>query len=466
MKRECLALLIVLAFALSASSQASAPAASGLGMNVSQEAESEPAAAVQEEEDQPVAGIKPIKLETSHLANKYMTVSLQASQVVDNSYAFNSANSDWQPMTVLSGKLDLHRTGRNQGTDILYYGGATIYNTDSQFTSSFHELATEQRFNTRNWRFLLGNNFSFFPESPFGNTAFGLPGGQGPGFMETLNVIASLYPGLPTSELMLTDRGPRYSNTTVGQIEYLLTPRTALTVNGSYGVLRFLNSTVQNSDMASVSVGLSRELTKMDSIGVNYTEGRMMFGLMSQRLVTRAVTLSYLHHVNSRLLIEFIGGPQTNQYRDELSTSSRDLFWNGGARMQYRFKRSEMSLQYSRLVSGGSGILPGSANQLVFADLTAQLNRKTSVSLGGGYSRNTALSNSFVAGDLSGSFNSAIAAVGVSRTVGRSLDYFLRYSLQQQIAPSCIQAIVCAVHTRQHTFEIGFNYHLRPMRIQ
>jgi hypothetical protein len=422
-------------------------------------------ATAQQGDDQPVTGIAPIRLETPRLANKYMTVSLQASQVVDNSYAFNSAETDWQPETVLSGKVDLHRSGRNEGTDILYYGGATIFNTNSEYTSSFHHLAVEQRFNSRHWRFLLGNNFAFYPESPFGNTAFGLPAGQGPGFMEALNVLASLYPGLPTSELMLTDRGPRYSDTALGQIEYLLTPRTSFTVNGAYGVLRFLDSTIQNSDMASVSAGVSHQLTKLDQIGVNYTEGRMMFGITSQKLVTRAVTLSYLHHVNSRMLIEFIGGPQTNQYHDSFMNSSRDLFWNGGARMQYRFQRSEVSLQYSRLVTGGSGILPGAATQVAFADLTTQVTRKMALSLGGGYSRNTALSNAFVAGDMSGAFNSVLAAASVSRTVGRSLDYFLRYSLQQQVAPGCSQP-VCGVHTRQHTFEIGFNFHMRPMRLQ
>lgn len=461
--RVWLVWLAVLALTVSASSQAPRPAALETAGKRAQGSEQQQADVVAEEAD-PVSGIKPIRLEIPRLANKYVTVSLQASQAVDSTYAFNSNLTDWQPMTVLAGTLDLHRSGRTEGTDILYYGGATIFNTNSDYTSSFHHLAVEQRFNSRNCRFLVGDNFAFYPESPFGNTAFGLPEGQGPSFMEALNILASLNPGVPTSELMLTDRGPRYSNTALGQIEYLLTPRTSFTANGSYGVLRFLDSQIQNSDMASLSAGVSHRVSKLDEIGVNYTEGRMMFGMTSQKLVTRAVTLSYLHHVNSRMLIELIAGPQTNQYQDAFGDSSRDLFWNGGVRMQYRFRRSGVSIQYSRLVSGGSGILPGAATQVAFADLTTQLSRKLSLSVGGGYSRNTALNNSFIAATTPGSFNSALAAMSVNRTIGRSLDCFARYSLQQQVAPGCSES-VCGSHTRQHTFEVGFNYHMRPMRI-
>ncbi len=464
MKRAWVIWLALLALTLSASSQAPSPAAYGPAWQMAPEAGQE-TANDQGDDRQAVSGVKPIRLETPRLANKYLTVSLQAAQVIDNGYAFNSTDNNWQPMTVLSGKFDLHRSGRNEGTDILYYGGATIYNTNAELTSSFHQLDVEQRFNLRHWQLLVENNFAFYPQSPFGNTTFGLPAGQEGGYMETLNVLSSLYPGLPTSELMLTDTGPRYSNTALGQVEYLLTPRTSFTISGAYGVLRFLDSQIQNSDMASVSAGVSYRMTKTDEIGANYTEGRMMFGMTSQRLVTHAVTFSYLHHVNSRMLIEAMVGPQINQYHDAFFNSSRELAWNAGARMQYRFKRSEVSLQYSRLVTGGSGILPGAATQLVFADVTTQVTRKMWLSLGGGYSRNTALSNSYYAGDVAGSFNSVLAAASVTRTVRRSLDYYLRYSLQQQIAPGCSQP-VCGAHTRQHTIEIGFNYNLRPIRLQ
>ena len=190
-----------------------------------------------------------------------------------------------------------------------------------------------------------------------------------------------------------------------------------------------------------------------------------MFGMVSQKLTTRAVTLSYLRHVSSRMLIEFLGGPQTNQYHGIFGFSSREIYWNGGARLQYRFRRFETTLVYSRLVTGGSGILPGAATQVVFADLSTQLSRKTEVSIGGGYSRNTALDNSVVTSVSPGSFNSALAAISLNRKVGRSLDYFFRYSLQQQISPGCSLAL-CGSHTRQHTFEVGFNYYMRPMRIR
>ena len=81
-------------------------------------------------------------------------------------------------------------------------------------------------------------------------------------------------PGLQTNyqpnQSILTSLGPRYSNSITTQIAYDTSPRSSVTLSGSYGILRFVQIGNIDTNDAIFSVGYSYTLSQQDSIGVLY----------------------------------------------------------------------------------------------------------------------------------------------------------------------------------------------------
>jgi hypothetical protein len=235
-----------------------------------------------------------------------------------------------------------------------------------------------------------------------------------------------LHPGEVPDQSIYSTRSSRLGNTVFANLDYSFTRRTAVTFSGSYGVLKFDESSYFDSDEYGGGVGVSHQLTGHDSIAGNYRFSRNQYDVLGTSFESR---------ITGRLGFELWGGPQFNYYNSG-PLLQRDVIASGGVNFHYRTRVTEYWVGYSRGVQGGSGILLGSVADSVAGNVSRDVGRNWSVVLNGGYSRNGAL------GQYTG--------VGAN------------YSLLRQTG-NCV-AGNCPFFTR-HIIGVSFDWHLKPVRL-
>jgi hypothetical protein len=121
----------------------------------------------------------------------------------------------------------------------LSYSGGGFFSTDSTASNGhYHQLGLVQQFDWRRWSLAFLDQFADLPETQFGfgaGTNLSLPG-VGGSLGASLPTLQGSY--LPNQSIY-SAIGPRYSNAFVTQIGYRISPRSSLTVAGSYGILHF-----------------------------------------------------------------------------------------------------------------------------------------------------------------------------------------------------------------------------------
>ncbi len=424
----------------------------------------------QEAAPRPLTGVEDVTLERMGLTRSYFVPYFHVSQTVDtNRRGFTVGRSDLSSISLFNGGVSLERQWRNYHLSAHYSGGGTIHNNprdDEKRYYYFHQAGLTQRIFLRRWQFLVGDYFSYLPESAFGLPSTGLfnPGelGLGQGLGEGGAILNS---SLVPSQAIFTGDSRRISNAVAGQALYQLTRRSSVTFSGAFGLLHFLEGGFQDGRSTSFSAGYNYLLGPQDTIAVGYTHGRFWFTQSDLIVTSHTVHVGYGHRITGRMSLQISGGPDL-LLRSALNglVEDRRLSWSVRSTLNYQFQRSSLYLSYNHFLNGGSGVFNGARTHLVEADWDRQLTRNWGLNTRVAYSRNSELTAGGADGNV---FHSVLGGFSLGRPVGRYTDIFFSYNVQRQQSnfPVCFGES-CGQVMLRHIFGVGFRFGYRPIEIE
>jgi hypothetical protein len=195
-------------------------------------------------------------------------------------------------------------------------------------------------------------------------------------------------------------------------ITYQFGPNGMVGASGSFTNLHYPNPAqvpgLFDSNSQAGSAFYSFRFSKMNYIGVNYQYQRLIanptFGQSETQ--THAPLLFYTLYAASTFSISFFGGPQ---YSDTIvppqpplvvkPTTVRQWTPAAGASLNWQARLSNAAVSYSRVVSGGGGLIGAVQMNSATASFRQQITRYLSGSVSGSYTQNQVLATSLAAGN-------------------------------------------------------------------
>ena len=406
-----------------------------------------------EPDNRPLSGIQNPTIGTPKMRHSYWVPGIQYSNTVRSNSPNAVANSSWNTTSFVSTDVSLLQTWSRSELSANYSGGGYFSTGDMQGNGQYQQLAASYQIERKRWQVLFMDAFSYLPESSFG---FGGPSALSiPGITGSLAVpVASLQTGYVPGQTILTAVGPRYSNSSAGQLTYKASARGSITVAADYAILRFINPGNISSDTETLNAGYDYAITRRDSIGVMYRFGAYRYPGGPQALGDHVVQFEYERKITGRMALKVMGGPEFTAFRIPIGSLRDRVSGSGSASLIYAFARSNIALNYTHGVNGGSGVLNGASSDQVGATLSRQLTRVWNGNMNFGYARNGQLLSAIG----SPTFNTWLAGAGLSRSLGRMTYFSLGYQAQIQGAGA---AAVGANYTAHQIF-LTFQWHTLP----
>jgi hypothetical protein len=419
-----------------------------------------------------LAGAQYLSLGAPKTGYHFWTPYLELSSTLDSNPGTSTGGAGWTTWTTIYGGLDLHRTSGNSDLALSYLGGEAISNDSGVGDSTVQQLGISDRITFRRSALMLADQLAYLPEASFGYAGVGGPDLQFGG-----NV--GLQTGFTPNQSILTGLGNRISNSVVTQFDTFLTPRSTLTFVGSYGLLDYFGSNLNNNREAIFQGGYNYLLTRKDTIAFLYRFDALRYDHIAQSINSHAVEVSYARRVTGRLALQLTGGPDVAFSETPITGSStspvvigipsgktRQFFWNLNSSVNYDLRRMALQLSYNHGVTGGAGVLAGAITDNVSGDLSRQLTRTMNGSWNIGYSRNngdaiTVTSPSTSSGQT---YDYWFTGVSVTRTLGRAMNLYLSYQVNYQNSNStfCVTA-ACGNSYLQNQISLTLGWRPRPI---
>ncbi|MCI0353862.1 MAG: hypothetical protein L0099_02310 [Acidobacteria bacterium] len=412
-----------------------------------EEPEPEPA----EPDTRPLGGAESFSLGGLLEGRKYFRYGVSFSQRMNGVTGGSSANLSGT--SNLNASFELRRALPRSELFAIYRGGALV-NTEAARANTFHSLSVRQRWQKGRWNFQLGDQLLYSPDSPYALTV----GGQLLNVVVNFSGQSSTNPIFIPGQQVLSGRTSRLGNSTVGQVQYHLGPRTSVFATAGYGFLRFTSSRLSDFDQRNVLLGIDRRLTSSDSIGVSYGFGQFHFSRGGSNINTHTLRGAYGRRLTSRMALEVSGGPQISFFRDPLLGPRQRLFWTAHGGLHYNWGSSQLGLSYQHDLNGGSGVLAGSQGDSVYLSWTRPVRRSWNMNLGFGYSRNQGI-RAFTTSALRPTFDTTYASVMLSRRLGSDRSLYVSYNANHQLDRG---GNGFPLH---HALEVGLSWNPRSHRI-
>jgi hypothetical protein len=409
----------------------------------------------------PLTGVQIATLGSQDQRHSYLVPGFQYGNFVRSSTLEAPQVGDWNSTSFLAGNLSMLQQWTHAQFAMNYTGGG-VFSTDSvQGNSYYQQMEVQQIFETRHAKFSLIDQFDYLPQSDFGFGASsplaiaGIGGPLGP----SLPALQSNYQ--PTQSIFTTI-GSRYSNSATAQVAYFLSPRSQVTVSGSYGLLRFLDSGNIESNDTILSLGYDYQVSRRDTLGIlyRYTDFRDLGN--PQAIEDQVAQLAYGHKITGRMSIQLFLGPEITNFRIPVGGESERNSVSGGGNFTYAISHTNLSLLYNHGVSGGSGAFTGATTDTITGSANRRLNRVYTGNLSFGYARNRSLQNLSVVTLGQPIVNSWFAGAGVDRPFGREATASLAYTSFIESSTQGCQVGSCTSYL-QHQISLSFQFHVRPV---
>lgn len=364
-----------------------------------------------------VGSVPNIGFQLPHLGGSY-SYSLNAAELISTGFYGSGAEFT----TNFSGDLAYMSSSLSHPFSAVYDGGVLLANSD-QPTTTYQELSLSQVYQTKNWNFEVQDAVSYMPESP----AVGLSGIPGVGDLGVNPVPVGPQSGIG----VLTDYGPRVSNTVTGTAGRKITPHVSAQVNGYYTDQRFIGDNASegvDNDGEGGSAGVTYRFDLRDSLTGSFNYSIFDYPGTDYSYSAEGGTIDFSRQWSRRLSTDVYAGPQylasTGVY-----TGPSSVQLQAGAGLAYAGRFAFYTLTYSRGAANGSGVLPGSFQENVTGAAHRQFGRKWNVSGSLGYSKSTTLP---VFEAYTFSSNGVAAGGQVSRSFGRRISTYASYTVEQQ----------------------------------
>jgi hypothetical protein len=405
--------------------------------------------------------------------HSYWTPHVDLAVTVDSEPPDGAGNSGLTTWTSLSGGVDLRWMSGRSDMTLGYIGGGIFSNDASSSSGIVQDLNFVDRFNFRRWALTVIEQAAYTPETAFGSGGFpgiSLPGGSGG--------LGGLIPG----QTIITNEGQRFVNTSLGEVDVFLTPRSSLTFTGGYSLLHSFNENLLDYGDLIAQAGYNYQVTRKDTVGVSYVFSGFRYGNFDESINSNTLQLSYGRKITGRLAFRIGAGPEFATITTPVTPgtgvgtsgpptggSTSNLYWSLYTSLQYQMERTSLSATYSHGVSGGSGVFAGSLADTVTGSVARQLSRVSSGILNVGYSRNTELAvNGVAQTPLSNQpFDYWFTEVNYTRSWGRSLHMNVGYQLQYQNSNSSFcSGVGCGSSFVRNLITFGVGWRKAPIPIE
>jgi len=385
-----------------------------------------------------LTGIQDPTIGVASTNHSYWTPHVDLAVTLDSEPPVGGADSGLTTWTSLTGGVDLRWLSGRSDMTLGYIGGGVFSNDGSSSNGIVQDLNFVDKFSFRRWALTLIEQAAYTPESAFGSGGFpgvSLPGGE-PG-------LGGLVPG----QTIITSEGQRFLNTSLGQVDVYLTPRSSLTFVGGYSLLHSFNENLLDYGDLIAQAGYNYQVTRKDTLGVSYVFAGFRYDNFDESINTNTLLFSYGRKVTGRLAFRIGAGPEFTFINTPIipgtgvgtigppsGGSTTNVYWYLATSLQYQMQRTALSATYSHGVAGGSGVFAGSLADTLTGSAARQLSRVSSGTWTVGYSRNTELATSGLPQIQFSNqpFDYWYTGLNYSRLWGRSLNLNLGYQLQYQ----------------------------------
>ena len=362
--------------------------------------------------------------------------------------------------SLIGGRLNFSRVwGRYQFTTV-YDGGENLYYGYQQ-NLPYQDLAVSQDIVWLRWRIHLRDDFTAAPGASFLAAGMGGPGLIGQFPFDPGNSLGTVSQRFQTSDTIQTNLAMRYGNTVLGEGEYSVSRRSVLTFSGSYGFLHFTDPGFISSRSINLQAGYDYLLDPKDSIAVLGSYGKIDYTGTAVSTTNYLANLAYGRKITGRLAFQLAGGPEQIRVSGEGNGSFQLWTLSVNSGLVYEFRRSGVSVNFSRGLSAGSGVLFGSKSNTFSGTVHHRFTRFWSASANGGYAFNASLAP---AGATTTNFNTWFIGANVGHQMGRHTELGFNYSLLDQVNPAvCPIPGGCGGLGLQQSLGMTVNWHLRPV---
>ena len=420
-----------------------------------------------------LTGIQDPTIGVASTNHSYWTPHVDLGVTLDTEPPVGGSGSGLTTWTSLTGGVDLRWMSGRSDMTLGYIGGGVFSNDGSSSNGIVQDLNFVDKLSFRRWALTLIEQAAYTPESAFGSGGFpgvSLPGGE-PG-------LGGLVPG----QTIITSEGQRFFNTSLGQVDVYLTPRSSLTFVGGYSLLHSFNENLLDYGDLIAQAGYNYQVTRKDTLGVSYVFAGFRYDNFDESINTNTLLFSYGRKVTGRLAFRIGAGPEFTFINTPIipgtgvgtigppsGGSTTNVYWYLATSLQYQMQRTALSATYSHGVAGGSGVFAGSLADTLTGSAARQLSRVSSGTWTVGYSRNTELATSGLPQIQFSNqpFDYWYTGLNYSRLWGRSLNLNLGYQLQYQNSnASFCTGTGCGSSFVRNLITFGVGWRKQPIPIE
>jgi hypothetical protein len=413
-------------------------------------------------DERPLTGFQQPTVGTPMERHSYWVPGVSYYNFIQSSGETQGGSQNWNSTSYIGGNISLLENWSRSQLLLNYSGGGNFSSDSSLGNGWYQQLSASETFNWERWQLTLLDDFSYLPQSQFG---FGAGSGiASPGVGGTLGGgTTGLGAGFSPGQSIFTAVGPRYTNTAGVQVNYMLTPKSSVTVGGLFSVLRFTESgNIESNDYVG-NAGYNYQITRADTIGLVYRFSSFHYIGFSQAIGDQTFQAAYGRKITGRLALQLSGGPEITNFKVPQGTSTKTQYVaaSGSATLTYAFPKGTLSASYNHGVTSGSGVFLGATTDQVTGTLSRKLSRVWSGDAHLGFARNrnaetdTAISSQ--------NFNTIYAGASVARPLGRNANFSLGYTAYIENANSTICAgSNCSSSFMSNQITVGLSWHARP----
>lgn len=412
-----------------------------------------------EPDHRPLVGFQNLLVGTPPETHSYWFPGLSYTNFVSSNGQFAGGGNGWNSTSFLTGNLSLLQTWSTAQLSVNYSGGESVSSKSAIGNSQFHQLGVFQTINWRRVRLTLLDQFAYLPAAQFGfgaGTGLAFPGAGGP----LAPVLPGLANGFTPNQTIFNAIGTRYSNSGGLQFNFLLSPRSSITVGGVFGILRFIEAGNIESNQTILNAGYNYQMSRSDTLGVSYRFSAYEYLGTPQAIGDHTVLATYGKRITGRLALKLSLGPEVTTFRvppGVIPTTEHNAV-AGTADLTYAFAAGGLDLNYNHAVNNGSGILLGATTDQITLSGNHKLGRVWSGNLSFGYARNTPVAGA----NQVPVFNSVFIGAGVQRPLTRTANLTFNYTgnIQTSNTGTC-PGPACANFTT-HQITLGLTWRARP----
>ena len=392
-------------------------------------------------DNRPLSGAQDLSPGIPQISKRVLDASLGVQQRLNattsaNSYRWNAENDVWGTL--------LWNRNWHRNSLLLHYTGGTLYGGNDYF-QSIQTFDISQLLVFGRWSVNISNQAIYSPES-----SFGLP---------ALEVLAANFfgtnPALLPNQTVLTGRTSRLSDGAVGQLEYAVSRRTALTMTGSYSLLHFTSTSLFDNTLKGATLGYDYLVTPRNTVALTYGYQQLEYSLFNNKLDINSATLGFAHQVPSRFTLQLEGGVQLTKSFGPGSLPRSSVRPDARVVLTSVWSRTQFRLSASKAVVSGAGF--SVATNTTTASLSAErkLSRTWTSTINVGYASNSLIGLNF-------KLQTGFAQANLEKTMGQHLKVSLLYNFQRQAGDEFCALSLCAGEYLRHSVGIGARWQFRP----